>query len=326
MSRIDDIRKSVSIASAWYYLDLPGKPGRTCMSPFREDRKPSFSVYKGQDGIEKWLDHGTSERGDVVDLWAKAKGSSIEQALTEIESIYRLGLFKPAASVSVYTTVEDAPEKLEKVVIHGLREPTPMECHHLGELRGLWPESFFLAGRMGTLKIGPYPGAGGKEDLWWITDERGIAAEGRTFTGKDCQTSGKKCAAFPGSKKDWPIGLLTTNSAYDDLKKIVLVEGGPDYFAGLQLAIECNVNFRVAALLGAGVNLGEEALTNLQGSEILIIPHSDPEGWKAANRWSEQLKKFAKSIKVQRLPEGQDLNDFLKTANNHETCQLLKGL
>jgi hypothetical protein len=50
----------------------PGwKGGKSCHSPFRDDRNPSFSIFG--DG-RKWKDFGSGESGDVVDFIAKAKG------------------------------------------------------------------------------------------------------------------------------------------------------------------------------------------------------------------------------------------------------------
>lgn len=41
-------------------------------SPFREDRHPSFSPYRGHDGDWMWKDHATGESGDNLTLYRKA--------------------------------------------------------------------------------------------------------------------------------------------------------------------------------------------------------------------------------------------------------------
>jgi hypothetical protein len=50
---------------------------KSCRSPFRSDRNPSFSVYA--DG-RRWKDFGTEEGGDVVDFVAKALDESKSEA------------------------------------------------------------------------------------------------------------------------------------------------------------------------------------------------------------------------------------------------------
>ena len=65
----------------WVMLDLPGKPGRRCRSPFREDRNPSFSVY---DGGRRWKDHATGEGGDAVDFLRRALNLSNEEACRKL--------------------------------------------------------------------------------------------------------------------------------------------------------------------------------------------------------------------------------------------------
>ena len=43
----ESAKERLTIPELWRLLNLPGNPGRSCRSPFREDRNPSFSVYDG---------------------------------------------------------------------------------------------------------------------------------------------------------------------------------------------------------------------------------------------------------------------------------------
>jgi hypothetical protein len=96
-------------------------------------------------------------------------------------------------------------------------------------LRGLSPEAFFLAGRLGTLKVATVYSA----PAWIITDANQRCAEARRFDGAMYQLGGKAAKSFclPGSRKDLPLGLKTTNPHWDALNNILLVEGMPDYYA-----------------------------------------------------------------------------------------------
>jgi hypothetical protein len=58
MSRICDsplraAKARLTIPELWTMSGLLGKPGRSCRSPFRADRNPSFSIYGGG---RKWAD------------------------------------------------------------------------------------------------------------------------------------------------------------------------------------------------------------------------------------------------------------------------------
>lgn len=79
MNKIDAqrLKEVLTIPVIWYRLALPGQPSRSCRSPFREDKKPSFSVY--DDGM-RWKDFSTGEGGDVIDFLAKAENNSPKEA------------------------------------------------------------------------------------------------------------------------------------------------------------------------------------------------------------------------------------------------------
>ena len=82
----------MTILEAKAKLDIPAvaaqvfpqwRPALSCVSPFREDRNPSFSVY---DQGQKWKDHATGDHGDAVELGgeivitALVKGHAVLQA------------------------------------------------------------------------------------------------------------------------------------------------------------------------------------------------------------------------------------------------------
>jgi CHC2-type zinc finger protein len=52
-------------------------------SPLREDRHPSFSVFY-KDGVWKWIDYGTGEHGDGIDLVMQLKGLDFQAAVTDL--------------------------------------------------------------------------------------------------------------------------------------------------------------------------------------------------------------------------------------------------
>jgi hypothetical protein len=316
-SSIARIRASCSIAWAWRILGLPGTPAKDCKSPFRSENRASFSIYQAKDG-ERFFDHGDASGGDVVDFWAKAKGCSVKEALRQLLAMTGSEApNRPPEHVSAPEGIRWPPD---------IRTPLGDECYALATLRSLSHEAFFLAGRLGTLKVATVYG----QKSWVITDQSAACAEARRFDGQSFIASGKKLKSFalPGSKKDRPVGIASSNPALDAIKNILLVEGQPDYFAAMQLALMSEISFRPAAMLGAATSLGPQAKKYLRGVRVVIIPHNDRsgEGEKAALKWAGQIQALgATDCFIQRLPiVCNDLNDFLiqRPGNGH---QLLKG-
>lgn len=331
-SQIEKIKASLSIAAAWSHLGLRGRPARDCLSPFRDDSRPSFSVYS-EKGWERWWDHGTAQGGDVVDLWAKARDLAVKEAIDDIlRSFPQLGTVRQPSSIPTPapTSPLEAPETIRWPP--DLRPPTQDECRALGALRGLDPLAFAHAGRyLGTLKVATVYGA----PAWIITDSSSILAEARRFDGQMYERKdGKKLKSFalPGSKKFWPVGLQTDDHALNQSKHILLVEGGPDYFAALSLCLYSSLRpgtpgaVRPAAMLGAAMHIGPEAQEFIRGTHVVIIPHNDIAGQKSADRWIQNVRALgAKKLVVQPLPiEHDDLNDFLVSSPT-DPWQLLKG-
>jgi hypothetical protein len=72
-SPLEVAKERLRIPALWVILTLPGRPGRSCRSPFREDRNPSFVIF---DNDRRFYDHGTGQAGDAVDFLAMALGIS----------------------------------------------------------------------------------------------------------------------------------------------------------------------------------------------------------------------------------------------------------
>jgi hypothetical protein len=266
--------------------------------------------------------------GDVIDFWRVARGFlSVKDALSDI--------LRERPSLSGYIVPPEPQKTPESPITRSgggirwpadLRLPLEAECWELGRLRSLPAAAFDLAARLGCLKVATMRGV----PVWILSDQSGIVAEARRFDGeKFTANSGKlfKAAALEGSNKSWYVGLQTTNPDYDRLKRILLVEGMPDYFAGLALAIESPINFRVAAILGGGIKRTHpEMISHFKDASVIILAHNDDPGEGSASQWAEIIKKMHPvKIGIQRLPiMSDDLNDFL-VQNPSDGETLLKG-
>jgi hypothetical protein len=328
-NQIESVRQGLKIATAWAFLGLPGRSSKSCHSPFRDDARESFSVYQDKDGVDRWFDHALGRGGDVVDLWMAARGFlSTKDALADILrerpslSAYQTPSSQQNAPNRAVATPEATPAIRWPV---DLRLPLEAECRELGRLRTLPAGAFDLAKNLGTLKVATVAGA----PSWIITDVNARCGEAKRFDGQPYVTAkGKKykTRAMDNADKSWPVGLKTLRPEYDRLKRLLLVEGMPDYYAGLALAIASPIAFRVATMLGAGVRIGPDAAPLIRGLHVVIIPHNDSSGDQSIEAWVKQLFTLgAAKVLAQRLPyECNDLNDFF-VHSSLDPAQLLKG-
>lgn len=318
LSNLERVKATLTIAWAWRVLGLPGAPAKDCHSPFRQDKRPSFSVYASRDG-DRYFDHATGEKGDVVDFWAKAREKSTAAALQDL-LVYLPGYKEDKPPQATYKAKPDITWPAD------LRAPEEMDCLALGFLRSLNATAFTLAGKLGTLKIGTVKG----QLCWILTDGAGTAAEARRMDGKPFGDA--KSFALPGSIKSWPVGLETTNAQLNACKRILVVEGGPDYFAGLNLCQDADFravlkgSVKPVAMLGAMAPIGPEAAPWVEGAQILIVPHNDLAGRKAAERWESQLARLkAAEVWIQELPQDvKDLNESFSD-DPEKSISLLKA-
>ena len=102
-------RLSIPAVGAMLFPDW--KPGKSCKSPFREERNASFSVY---DGGRKWKDFGTGEGGDVADFFAAASGSSPEDGAKRLIQMAGVLPVTPLRQSAPPTRNDEAAEKARK--------------------------------------------------------------------------------------------------------------------------------------------------------------------------------------------------------------------
>lgn len=81
---IDRLRRDVSLSSTvehyGYKLERNGHEFETCC-PFHAEDTPSFTIFVGQDGVERFQCFGCGEKGDVLDFVQKVKGVNLPEAI-----------------------------------------------------------------------------------------------------------------------------------------------------------------------------------------------------------------------------------------------------
>jgi 5S rRNA maturation endonuclease (ribonuclease M5)/adenosyl cobinamide kinase/adenosyl cobinamide phosphate guanylyltransferase len=58
--------------------------GRMARCPFHEDNEPSMSLYRGDDGVERWRCHSCDVGGDVLDLEQRLSNATLAELLDEL--------------------------------------------------------------------------------------------------------------------------------------------------------------------------------------------------------------------------------------------------
>lgn len=115
MGSIDRIREQVSLSDFAFgqgiTLQKNGNEWEGCC-PLHQENTPSFTVFRGKDGIERFHCFGCQERGDVIDLCEKLKGMSRFEAIKYLEggASLRAENVKPRA-------LENARDPYEGIVL-----------------------------------------------------------------------------------------------------------------------------------------------------------------------------------------------------------------
>ncbi len=310
---IDEAKDRVTIPNLWERFNLPGKPAKSCRCPWREDRKPSFSV--SEDG-RLFYDFGSGEGGDAVDFLEK---------VARVDSGAACRMILDFAGAAPPSSPAHRPAKLPKVkpnfptFDHG----TEADISALSELRGIRPAGLQWAGERGVLRF--CTSERFQVRAWVVTDAEEVNAQARRLDGQPWEhLNGSKAWTLPGSWANWPIGLREAQS----FPAIALCEGGPDFLAAHYLALREQVSHpslrdtkcAPVAMLGAGLRIHDDALRLFRGKRVRIFGHDDEAGKMGVRKWAEQLATVGVRasafdcsglIRDDRKP-AKDLNDCLR--------------
>ncbi len=284
---IETIKSRLLIPEVWRRLELPGEPGKCCASPFRPDKKPSFSVF--QDG-QRFRDHASGESGSVLDFIQLALKLPLDAAIQWAR--------EQCGGVAVVSTTRSASRAggAEKNTALGsakakpcppLRQGSAAEMQALAALRGFPVITLAEAQSAGLLAFAEVWGRA----AWLVCDPGGRIAEGRRLDGLMWEAYGsmpaRKCHAW-GGQKNWPVNLEQAAQR----PTLAMVEGGPDALAALEFVRREGVadTVGVVAMLGAAnTRLDAEALALFRGKQVRLFPHVDAAGRTAAREWARVL-------------------------------------
>jgi len=284
-STLADAKARLTIHGLWIHFNYAGKPSASCRSPWREDRKPSFSINPSG---TLWNDFATGEAGDAVDFFQRASGLSQKEACRKFIEL-ACGYYTPAPLAA--RPQGPVAEAKAKPVFPDFRNGTADEIKHLSTLRKISREGLEFASERGLLWFATL------KDLpaCVVTDAARVNAQARRMDGQQWEhLEGRpKPYTLPGSWASWPIGITEAR----DFPAIALCEGGGDFLAAHYLALweqashyaKRNVQCVPVAMLGASQRIHADALPLFTGKRVRIFGHDDEAGRGAVERWAAQL-------------------------------------
>jgi hypothetical protein len=277
---IDLASEKLPIPKLWRLLNQPGepgKPGRACHCPFREDRHPSFAIY---DDGRTAFDFATGEFYDSPKFYAEARGLPMgRQALEEFVQLAGADAGRcEHASPRERTDSERWRETVHpKPDLSKFRMPTKAELHAIARDRGLHFAAPLIAAKLGCLKFGNVCGFAS----WVLTDPIGRVAEARRLGSENFPAyqdlSQRKAHTLRHSCKSWPVGAGIERSLIEKASLIAVIEGSPDWLAAWHFIYQAKRwDVLPVGLLGRCVHgLHCEALELLRGKRIRFYPHVD---------------------------------------------------
>ncbi len=299
----------ITIFDAWKRLNLPGTPKRSCRAPWRDDKKPSLSIFENG---HRFKDHGLNISGDVVDFVMRATNVTKSEAAHLIiswASFSRTGqLVRPSNNIRASGRTDKIKQQRKHPSIPFLEHGS---IHDLTSLR----ISRHLP-RQAPLEILHQRGLLGFTNMegvrcWILTDSAKRNAQVRPIEPTTAKWS-MKAKTLPGSDTSWPIG-----AADIDGRNIVFIcEGPPDLLAVATAAyMERDGgmldDIAFIAMTGSSSLICKEALEYMRDKECRFFIHNDPSGCKAACNWYRQLDGIAGNLSCWTSElEGEDFNDF----------------
>ena len=304
-SPLDRAKAVLTIPDLWVALGLPGpapKPGAVVSSPFREDKKPSFSIFHGG---QLFKDFSTGDTGGVVKFVALAKSCDSSTAAKWLIEHARTA---PAHRPQVLAT--KAP-KAKTLRVPNLTKPAVSALAQLAAVRR-WPmfAGCEIAAQGGLLWTCDMIDDGTTRRAWAITDSARRSVQVRRLDGQPWAWNKAKAWTLGGSLAGWPIGAADIG----DKPTVFLTEGTPDFLAAITLAwMEDRANSTaVVCLPGATQTIHSDALPNFAGKHVRICEQSDTAGEKAGRNWAAQLIEAGATVDGFTMPAGfKDLADVL---------------
>ena len=315
---------------------IPSRDGQSVRCPWHHkhrngDLNPSFNVYKGGTRAKCFTCDFNIDGPEFIQRWlALTKGDAFKK-FTDFATI--------AIASGAATTTLPVHRKPKELSMPRLWRFNEENSKQLSAVRQISEAAIAWACSEQVLFFATVCG----HPSWLLTDDELKIAEARRMNGEHYPAvsplSQRKAHTMHGSCKAWPLGTALLRR-YPQVKKVMLVEGGPDFLAAFHFLHHFGVRDVVPiAMLGrsAGKSGGIDpgALCLLAGRRVRIYPHADADGGgiHSAMAWATQLQAhgcavdyfvFHGLLRADGVP-AKDLNDItsLHQENNFNLSNLL---
>lgn len=330
----------VDVISGYLALKPDGARRFKALSPFKNERTPSFKVSQDR---QTYHCFSTDQGGDVVGFLMAVEGLTFVEALQKLAD--RAGIRLPVASVAeekadgiraqLIAFNEFAQAQFKKNLADPLRGSAARKYVEGRSLRADTLQRFglgFAPDAMGNLldaaKAKGYPDElleasglfkrserGSQYDFFRnrvIIPIRDISGNVVAFGGRDLGDSPAKYINSPETrlyKKSRVLyGLHEARDAIRKAGSAVLVEGYFDLMRCFDAGVE-----NVVASCGTALTDEQAALIRRYAPEVVVVYDGDAAGIRAALKGSKVLVAAGLSVRAATLPGGQDPDDFVQS-------------
>ena len=286
MSGVDvaELKMQLPMPDLMQKLGLGAYCRKSCRSPFRDDKQPSFSVYQDA-GMWFFKDHATGQSGDEIHFVATHYQLDPRSDFKEVIARYA---DLAGCSSPIFTAKPTQRRPKKKVNLKGFHQPSPDELSLIAEGRPYSIAGLEWAADRGLLLAGELSG----KSAYAVTDSTHQLAEAERVDG-GAFSGGRKCHALPGSNKGWPVGIKEATN----YPAIAILEGIPDLIEAHNYILfeqashrdKRDVHCLPVGMLGASTVISEEALPFFTGKHVRIFCHNDKAGRAAGEKWATQI-------------------------------------
>ncbi len=312
----------LTVPDCWRRLGLPGNPGRSCRSPFREDKHPSFSVSENG---KTWFDHAAGEGGGVVDFVMRARNcSKAEAAQWCVDQVALPVGHSPAIPTAPRPTPQPPkprPGRMDAETARVWREGIDHLSGNAELCAGIDSWRGYRPGTVATLAEGGVMGAPlvyGRRTIAFVVADRDAVELG--FHARHCPRDGERArwSFHPTGTPSLPFVLGGGFAPY--ARRVLVTEGQWDVIAAASalgwLAHDTSWDEHTVFLGARGVG----GFSSVSSEWLHVIPESAEwflyrDADKAGESWkgyAEQLAKDGRKVHLRRPAAGKDLNDVLR--------------
>ena len=275
---IKDAKTILTIEILWDHFNLPGQPAKSCLSPFRNEGRPSFSVYENSKGEILFKDHGDPDcHGDSFEFYKNcvdpddpnifrsflALAEEIRRTGPPTRSSRRLALVKPPDLTDYIAQGRSCSDSLLKL---------PRKIEEIAQGRGWLSETITRLATEGSVGW----------DNGHITFNYAAGIKYRVLGTKDFSWKGKAGT--------WRQNRLAR------AQRVFITEGETDCISLIDTSIESS-NSTVVVAVPSASTFDVTIIPKLANKDVVLCLDNDPAGRAATKKIASLIHGIVASLK-----------------------------